>query len=331
MDSAFFPRSTRRATHIEASTLFSNTNRHSRTVSTLVESQNSGGPRDSLDSLVNGLLNSDDEGSDEYMNDVQSAITAYSPLDQNSQKVTRHADGKDIKGQLYNEGESEDGFKAGAGPQLAVTMHLDDPAQTHYHDKATQTYSHDRATDQAKLSDHSKTNIQERSGQTSEYDFSLHEYLNNQSSRISSRLQSLEATIHNCDQTLRILNNADKSGESPLDTHRKDTQAAKERLNQAQQMEQEIKGMHNTGGDDDDDEAGALKEPFQNYLKATSEWRESLQALYERNEAELRAMETQAGTRQEEILRVQREKQNARDELRVWTEWKDKGGKIFAH
>ena len=63
--------------------------------------------------------------------------------------------------------------------------------------------------------------------------------------------------------------------------------------------------MYGIGGDD---EAGALREPFRNYLKATSEWRESLQALYESKEADLRAIEIQANTRrQEEISRVQRE------------------------
>ncbi|KAM0800527.1 hypothetical protein BDR22DRAFT_972802 [Usnea florida] len=301
-------------------------NRHSQTVSTLVESQDRGGERNSLDSIVNRLLNSDDEGSGGYVDDTESAMATSSLLDQSSQKVTWNADRKNIEGLLDNNGESDGDFKGSAGPQSAVTMHLDDPGQTHYYDKATQTYSHDRATDQAQLSDQSRTNTQEWRGQTSEYDLSLSEYLSIQSIRFDLRLEDLEATIYNCDQSLRNLNDADISGENHLDAQRKDTQAAKECLNEAQQMEQNVKSMHGMGGDD---EAGALRETFQNYLKGAREWRESLQALFEKKEADLKAMEAQANTRQEEISRVQREKQNARDELQVWKEWKDNEGKIF--
>lgn len=301
MESVSVSRKTRRATHVEASNKFSNTDRQAETFSICADFRNQGGRRDTSDSLVKDLLDSDDELSDGLVDGTPSRAATSLRLDQFSQDFIHNAD-----------------VTAGAAAQLAIVGHLDDSAQIP---------SHEGAADHAKVFDQLSTGREERSRQSGEDDLSLREYISNQSTWISSKLQRLEATVHNCDKLLGGINNSDRLEESNLKAHRKDTETAKERLNKAQQVEQKAVGMQGMGEDEDD----TSNKKFLNFLKATSEWRESLEVVYEEKEASLKAMETKANTRQEEIFRVEQEKQNASIKLHGWKEWKDNEGKIFPH
>ena len=67
----------------------------------------------------------------------------------------------------------------------------------------------------------------------------------------------------------------------------------------------------------------------QSLLNTASDCRKTCQAAYERAQAEIEAMERQSNTRQEHVSRIEEKRRNATTELQAWKDWQADGGKIF--
>ena len=67
----------------------------------------------------------------------------------------------------------------------------------------------------------------------------------------------------------------------------------------------------------------------QSLLNTASDCRKTCQAAFERAQAEIEAMERKSNTRQEHVSRIEEKRQNATTELQAWKGWQADGGKIF--
>ena len=67
----------------------------------------------------------------------------------------------------------------------------------------------------------------------------------------------------------------------------------------------------------------------QSLLNTASDCRKTCQAAYERAQAEIEAMERKSNTRQEHVSRIEEKRRNATTELQAWKDWQADGGKMF--
>ena len=67
----------------------------------------------------------------------------------------------------------------------------------------------------------------------------------------------------------------------------------------------------------------------QSLLNTASDCRKTCQAAYERAQAEIEALERKSNTRQEHVSRIEEKRRNATTELQAWKDWQANGGKIF--
>ena len=67
----------------------------------------------------------------------------------------------------------------------------------------------------------------------------------------------------------------------------------------------------------------------QTLLNAASDLRKTYQAAYERTQTDIEAMEMKFNARQEHLSRIEEKRRNATVELQAWRDWQAGGGKIF--
>ena len=67
----------------------------------------------------------------------------------------------------------------------------------------------------------------------------------------------------------------------------------------------------------------------QTLLNAASDFRKTYQAAYERTQTDIEAMEMKFNARQEHLSRIEEKRRNATVELQAWRDWQAGGGKIF--
>ncbi len=156
-------------------------------------------------------------------------------------------------------------------------------------------------------------------------DLSLSEYLTSEPTRISSKLQKIKDILCSCDESIRIMADSQVSEESYLIGYRYNARIAKERLDMAQQMEQNCATFESMAGPRDD----TSSQQVQSLLNAASDCRKTCQAAYEKTQAETEAMEIKINARQEHLSRIEEKRRNATIELQAWRDWQADGGKIF--
>ena len=184
---------------------------------------------------------------------------------------------------------------------------------------------HDRAPDQVGHILGLRTRGEQAGPHPSEDDVSLVAYLTSEPIRIFSKLHKLEDIISNCAERLRSMSVAQVSEESDLTGYRNNARIAKDRLETAQQMEQDcatFKSMTDSGDDTSSQQAQCL-------LNAASVCRKTCQEAYERTQAEMEAMEITFNARQEQLSLIEEEKRKATIKLQAWRAWQADEGKIF--
>ena len=186
-------------------------------------------------------------------------------------------------------------------------------------------YPHTHTPDQIGHSVGLETSAEEGETQPSEDDLSLSDYLTIKRIRISSKLQKLKGILYSCDESLRIMTDFQVSEESHLTAYRHNERIAKERLDMAEQMEQNSAALESMA--DPRDETSSQQ--VQSLLNAASDCRNACQAAYERTKADIKAMEVKFNTRQEHLSRIEEKRRIATIELQAWREWQANGGKIF--
>lgn len=161
--------------------------------------------------------------------------------------------------------------------------------------------------------------------QSGEDNLSLSEYLASEPTRIFSKIQKIKDILGSYDESLRTMTDTQVLEESYLTGYRHNAGIAKERLDMAQQMEQNCATFRSMADPKDD----LSNQQVQSLLNAASDCRKTCQAGHEKIQAEIEAMEIKFNTRQEHLSRIEEKRRNATAVLQAWRDWQTGGGKIF--
>ena len=178
-------------------------------------------------------------------------------------------------------------------------------------------HPHARVADQPGDAPGLRMRLEEGRSQHTKENLSLGEYLTREQIGVSSKLRNLEDIISSCDERLRIMTESQELEESHLISYRDNARIAKQRLEMAQQMEQNCVTLQSMTDSTD----VTSSQQVQDLLKRLSDYRRSCQAAYERTQAELEADEMSFNTRQEHLLLLEEKKRSATEKLQAWRDW----------
>ena len=356
------PIKTRRAAQLKASTEYKSNDQHLDAVSARADST------DRCDSIINNLLDSDDEPNsscadetelaavEQHLDEVIQHSSLNSTVDQSSVSDD-HMSGRPID-------DATDATEAGTSTGEAIDENSG-PA-CHNNTGSRSPFADDQMSRQVGDSTGSGREVEEGLDKNRELpscdgalDHSLYRHAhrpdqaghivgvrtgaeevgiqaNEDDLSLSEYLASEPARISSKLQKLRaILSDRDESLRIMTDSQLSEESISTDYRNNARiakeslDMAQQMEQYCPTFESMADPRDDTSSQQVQSLLNTASDCRKTCQAAYERTQAEIEAMERKSNTRQEHVSRIEEKRRNATIELQAGKDWQANGGEIF--
>ena len=356
------PITTRRAAQFKASTEYKSNDQHLHAVAARADST------DCYDSIINNLLDSDDEPSSSCANE-----TGPAAVEQHLDEVIQHSslnstvDQSSVSDAQMSGGpkdDATDATEAGTSNGEAIEENC---GPAYYNNLGSRSpFADDQMSRQVGDSTESGREVEEGLDKNCKLpscdgalDHSLypHAYRPDQAGHIvglrtgaeevgiqtgeadislSEYLTSERARISSKMQKLRgILSGCDESLRIMTDSQLSEESNLTDYRNNARiakerlDMAQQMEQTCATFESMADPKDDTSRQQVQSLLNTASDCRKTCQGASERAQAEIEAMERTFNTRQEHVSRIEEKRRNATTELQAWKDWQADGGKIF--